>query len=311
MLEQLGLRALLDTEKHRRAHSVFSAWGGGLVERSAIVDPSGAGWVLDRCAFEGDLQRAAREGAECRDGVLSQATTSGPLWHLRLADGSDVSASFVIDATGRVARLGRRLTAYRRIDRLLAATSTLGQQDSRVDPTPATLIEAVADGWWYASLLRSGRLSIAYFSDPDLVPYGLSSDLASWRGLAMRSIHLSRWLADADFAVTAPPRLVTAGTTCLMSAAGVTESGAGWAAAGDAATAFDPLSSQGLTIALWTGMKAGLAAAEWLAGNHAPLTHYATLVRKNFEAYLRQRQTYYSAENRFRDRDFWSRRNGA
>jgi len=308
ILEQLGLRALLDAGGHRRANAVFSAWGGALVERAAMLDPAGPGWVLDRRGFEDGLQHAAREVSAYRDAVLISAEASGAAWHLQLADGGNVSAAFVIDATGRAALIGRRLTGFRRIDRLLAATTILRQDGSPVDPTPATLIEAVADGWWYASLLRDGRLSLAYFSDPDLLPNGLSSDLPAWRALAGETHYVSRWLSDAGFPIVAPPRLVSAGTACLDRAAGTSPSGAGWAAAGDAAAAFDPLSSHGITTALWSGMKAGRTAADWLAGRPRVLEDYGAAVRSSFTSFLEQRRTYYGAERRFQECHFWTRR---
>lgn len=308
ILEQLGLRALLDAPVHRRSNAVFSSWGGPLVERSAMFDPGGAGWVLDRRGFELGLRGAAHECAEARDAALSWAECRGALWSLSLTDGSEISAAFVIDATGRAARLGRRLTTRRRFDRLVAATSTLRQEDPMVEPTRATLIEAVADGWWYASLLRDGRLSIAYFSDPDLLPRRLSSDVSPWRALIEKTDYISRWLAETGFAVRMPPKLFGAGTTCLDTAGGVSGTGAGWAAAGDAAAAFDPLSSHGITTALWTGMRAGFAAADWLSGDRVPMQDYVAAVKSGFAAYLEHHGSYYSAERRFHGGRFWTRR---
>ena len=157
-------------------------------------------------------------------------------------------------------------------------------------------------------LLRDGRLSLAYFSDPDLLPNGLSSDLPAWRALAGETHYVSRWLSDAGFPIVAPPRLVSAGTACLDRAAGTSPSGAGWAAAGDAAAAFDPLSSHGITTALWSGMKAGRTAADWLAGRPRVLEDYGAAVRSSFTSFLEQRRTYYGAERRFQECHFWTRR---
>ena len=51
--------------------------------------------------------------------------------------------------------------------------------------------------------------------------------------------------------------------------------GDGWVAAGDAALSFDPLSSQGMLTALYTGMKAGQALSAHLAGDGGALEAYA------------------------------------
>lgn len=230
-------------------------------------------------------------------------------WQLSLSDGGRRSAAVLIDATGRSASLGRHLASYRRIDRLVAATSVLAQRDFSVEPTPATLLEAVETGWWYAALLPDRRLSIAYFSDPDLLPHGLSGDVGgAWQEMLGRTQYVGRWVKDAGFAAMAPPRLVTAGTAFLEPPAGVTEEGACWLAAGDAATAFDPLSSHGLTTALWSGAKAGEAAVAWLGGNTALLRHYAEATERSRAEFLLQRAAHYRREGRYPGACFWSRR---
>ncbi len=85
---------------------------------------------------------------------------------------------------------------------------------------PATLIEAVPEGWWYASLLPDGRLSVAFFSDPDLLPRGLSRDRDRWSAMIGGTRHVAHWIADAGFGVETPPRLHSAATRWADPAAG-------------------------------------------------------------------------------------------
>jgi len=313
ILAALGLRSLLDSPYHRRANATFSAWGGPhLVERDAIVHLEGPGLVLDRRGFETDLVAAAEAVAERRAVALARAEpTADGRWVLELADGSIAAARFLLDASGRAAVVGRRHATYRRVDRQVAATALLPHRDLDVEPTPATLIEAVAEGWWYAALLPDGRLSVAYFSDPDLLPDGLSRDLDAWRRLLDATAYVGRWIDDAGFAAEAPPRLASAGTTRLDPPAGaVGTGGAPWAAAGDAAAAFDPLSSHGMTTALWTASRAAEAAAARLADDGAPLDAYKASVAAGFENFLAQRTALYARETRFADAPFWRRRRG-
>lgn len=312
ILDSLGLAGLLAAPRHRPSNATFSAWGSPLLaERSAAVHLEGPGRVLDRRAFEADLVAAAEPGADRLPLALARAEPDGAGWRLTLADGQVREAGFLIDATGRAAAIGRTLAAYRRIDRQVAATALLPHRDATVEPTPATLIEAVAEGWWYAALLPDGRLSLAYFSDPDLLPADLSRDLSAWRALIGRSQHVGRWVADAGFGVEAPPRLASAGTTRLDPPAGATEGGAGWAAIGDAAAAFDPLSSHGMTTALWTATRAAAVATAWLSGDRAPLAAYGATVAKGFDGFLAQRTALYARERRFADAPYWQRRSAA
>ncbi|PLC51279.1 hypothetical protein CR159_03340 [Pollutimonas subterranea] len=313
ILTRLGLQDLLDSPRHRPANTTFSAWGSSrLVERNAIIHLDGPGRVLDRRIFESGLSdRAAAVALRHTCTLASVVPLDDNGWRLTLADGVVATARFVIDASGRGAAVGRHLSAYRRADNLAAAAVILRQHDSPVAPTPATLIEAQRDGWWYASLLADGRLSLVYFSDPDILPAGLSRDPAVWRRLLADTDYIGRWVSEAGFVADRAPRLASAGTTWLDRACGWAANGAAWAAVGDAAAAFDPLSSHGITSALWCATRVGDAAVATLAGDRAPLTAYADALEAGRKQFLAQRAVLYGREGRFADSAFWVRRRSA
>jgi len=84
--------------------------------------------------------------------------------------------------------------------------------------------------------------------------------------------------------------------------------GKAWAAAGDAAAAFDPLSSYGLTTALWSGHQAALAAAAALASDDAPLAQYAAGLRSAVGRFLAEQRAVHALERRWPSLPFWQRR---
>ncbi|MGH9418574.1 MAG: NAD(P)/FAD-dependent oxidoreductase, partial [Thermoanaerobaculia bacterium] len=84
--------------------------------------------------------------------------------------------------------------------------------------------------------------------------------------------------------------------------------GDGWLAVGDAATALDPLSSQGISKALRAGVRAAKAIREWLDGSAASLESYAGAVAAEYDVYLAARNRYYAMERRWNDAPFWQRR---
>lgn len=305
LLRRLGVEDLLVDSRHRAANTTFSAWGSErLVERSAIVHLEGPGRVLDRAAFEADLAAAAEgRGARWLDTGLKEVSREGDCWRLTGDDGRVVTADQVLDASGRAAVVARDLATRYRADRQVAAFAFLEQADTEITPTPATLIEAAPDGWWYAALLADRRLVVNYYSDPDLLPAGLSRDLGAWRDLLCGTRYIAQWIDSAGFAVAAPPRLASAGTTWIAPAAGN-----GWAAAGDAAAGFDPLSSHGMTTALWTGVAAAEALAAAGGGDPAALPAYAEKVARGVHDFLATRPRIYAQEARWRDRPFWRRR---
>jgi 2-polyprenyl-6-methoxyphenol hydroxylase-like FAD-dependent oxidoreductase len=311
ILAQLGLSDLLATG-HRPANATFTAWGrDGLVERNAIVQLRGPGWVLDRSRFEADLRARAQAAVPNRTDPILSATADDGVWTLTSERAPPIRVRALIDATGRASAISRGIADLRRDDRMAVAYAFPPHRDPTVDPTPATLIEAVADGWWYAALLPDQRLSLAYFSDPDLMPRGVSGDVEIWRDLVSRSRHIARWIEDAGFALESAPRVGSAGTTWIDPPAGVHQ-GAAWMAIGDAAAAFDPLSSHGMTTALWSGARVVDALTPWLAnGEQGALTAYADAVGNGVRKFRADRALLYGRERRFTGRPFWDRRSTA
>ena len=310
VLASLGLDSVLKDHRHRASNAQFSAWGSDLlVERNAAVHLGGPGLVLDREAFDSSLAHEAQQYCERRAAIFESAAWCEGAWSLSLDNGESVEARFVVDATGRLAAIGRRLVCVLSHDRMAAAVTRVRQRSTNVEVTRATLIEAMPDGWLYAALLADGQMSLAYFSDPDLLPRGLRNNVDRWRNLVAGSRHVSRWLNDAGFDIVRPPSIVAAGTRWLERAAGATgEAEPSWAAVGDAAAAMDPLSSHGLTTSLWSAARVGTAARSWLDGDRAPLDRYSLAVAAGVRQYVEEQKWVYGQERRFSGRPFWSRR---
>src|SRR5262249_51052753 len=102
-----------------------------------------------------------------------------------------------------------------------------------------------------------------------------------------------------------PPHALSAETARLDRVGG-----AGWAAVGDAAISFGPLSSQGILTALVSGPPAGEAADLALAGERNAIDEYGHRVDEIDHAYRRHRDACYAAEGRWAGRPFWHRRLG-
>src|SRR5690606_11390047 len=94
--------------------------------------------------------------------------------------------------------------------------------------------------------------------------------------------------------------------------------GDGWMAVGDAAQAYDPLSSQGMDKALRSGSHAGHMihyaltdspqGVHGLDGSNRYLHRYHEQQQQLWQAYLSHRDYYYRAHTRWADQPFWQRR---
>jgi flavin-dependent dehydrogenase len=284
-------------------------WGGGApYEVDLTFHPYGPGWHVDRAAFDRMLLDAATERGACvRRGTTVSSIRGGEGgWEVQLAGaaGERLEASFLIDASGRAATVARRIAGGPRLyDDGAALVAFL-----RTDPTaPAggvvTLIEAAAEGWWYAGRLPAGRMVAAFLSDADLLPTEPCHFAGFWRERLSETSLAAALCTGA--AVESGPRLVRSATARLSEVGGDR-----WLAVGDAAMAFDPLSSQGVCAALESGRHGGLAAHRRLAGDTQAGDAYATAMETTFRDYLRRRAYYYGREGRWPASPFWHRRRG-
>jgi flavin-dependent dehydrogenase len=276
------------------------------LERDFIFGTGGAGWQLDRRKFEEELAGAAVEtGVEWLYGRrLVGCSREGAVWKLDVMTRQGIEtfrADFVVDASGRAARLARllgaRLIRYDRLIGIAAYFQGVGGEDS------FTLVEAVASGWWYSTPLPGGKFIAAYMTDSDLIDHAAARRPDGWRALLEMAEHTSRRVPEEDYPRPAAPRVLAAHTSRLSAV-----SGEGWLAVGDAAVAHDPLASYGISAALGAGFYAAAAAADYLRGSSEALHEYAQLIDKAFAQYLLMHHDRYLSEQRWPDTTFWRRR---
>jgi len=310
LLRELGVLERFLDDGHLPCHGNLSGWGApGLAGTDFLLDPNGHGWHLDRTRFDASLREAARvAGAVVRSGARVSATEADPGggWRVSLssAEGDEeVACGWLLDATGRRCSLARRGGAARLPEDALIAFYARYRPGRDGDRDSRTLIESVPDGWWYTALVPSGERVVAFLTDADLAD---RPALLSPEGFARRleeTEHVRAVLESFGYALHDRPRGTDAGSARLDRF-----SGPGWLAAGDAAVSFDPLSSQGIRTALYTGTRAGEALHAHLGGDADALEGYTRVLEQVYGAYLRHRAEFYRYERRWSDRPFWARR---
>ncbi len=313
LLDMLGLTERLRRTGQLRSHGNRFLWGSDApAERDFIYGTGGAGWRLDRRRFEEELAAAAVEaGADwrygCRLAGCSREGRGG--WKLEVETPLGVQthrADFVVDASGRGARLSRLLGARRvRYDRLVGVAAYFQTRAgaSGEDEDSFTLVEAVASGWWYSARLPGGKLIAVYMTDGDLLDRAAARTIDGWLALLGAAEHTARRVAEAGGARPTPPRVLPAHTSRLTHVVGE-----GWLASGDAAVAHDPLASHGITMALGGGLLAASAVSDYLGGRRDALREYAARIDRAFAQYLLMRHERYLAERRWPREPFWRRR---
>ncbi|MGK4585811.1 NAD(P)/FAD-dependent oxidoreductase [Kitasatospora sp. HPMI-4] len=308
LLHDLGVDVRALDADHRACHATLSAWGSPRLHRTDfITDPYGHGWHLDRPAFDRLLRACARA-----DGVrvAERTAISHPVpqpdggWQVTVRTDTTartVRCRWLVDATGRRASLATRCGARRhRYDRLVAVHLRLTPDAS--DTEEASLVESAPDGWWYTAPHAPAHRLVTYFTDTDLVPPGLGRTRTFLERLAATRHTAERTWGRSPLA-QATPRRCAAHTAQLEPLAGE-----GWIAAGDAAIALDPLSSQGVLTALYSGLCAGRAVDARLRGETDALDVYAARLGETFDAYVHGHREIHACEERWSNRPFWQRR---
>ncbi len=307
VLAHLGAWDAFQAQDHHAAYATAAAWGSPVPhEHDFLFGIRDVGWHLDRGRFDAMLAaQAAARGADVRLGVrVTHAAREGDGWRLTFG-GGEMRARFVIDATGAGASFARRHGDARVVamDRLAGFVRFFRQPES---PDPRTLVEAFEDGWWYTAPLPGGGRVAACMTDSDLARRLRLDDAGEWSALLTRSApRVSAAMAGAE--AEGEPVVRAARSRRLVPAAGE-----GWIAVGDAASAFDPLSSQGILKALRSGIYAAYAAGDLLAkGDARGMERYRAFLDHEHAGYLRAKHRYYAQERRWPESEFWRRRQRA
>jgi flavin-dependent dehydrogenase len=294
---------------HQPCQGIHGIWGGEPVERNYVFDPYGAGWHVDRRAFDEALAiRAEERGVEVlRDSRLrrcrhdAHAATTGA-WTVEVATPTGtrtLTARYVVDASGRAASVARRMGARRRPgDRLVGVVGVYEAERSGDRPQPVVEVETFAGGWWYSAPLPDGRLIVTLLTDADLAPRGP----AGWHTRLAAAPRTTK--RRGKRALTGPLRRVAADTSRLEPV-----HGPGWLAVGDAAVACDPLSGDGVQRALEGGHVVGETLDQSLDGGTA--MEYARRMDEMHRAYRARQLAFYLREQRWPRAPFWIRRHEA
>lgn len=312
LLRDLGVLDSFLADGHLPCYGNISIWGSDEPTASDFIfDVNGHGWHLDRARFDATLRDASRDiGAEVVSSTrLIGAVRGGAGWRVTLttrgACDEEVLCDWLIDATGRRSAVARRVGASRLRDDILVAFYACFRATVATDRDSRTVVESAPDGWWYTALVPSGERVVAFLTDADLVDHAALLSTTGFAKWLDSSRYIRSLLLEHGYEAVGPVRGTDAGTARLDRVVG-----AGWAAVGDAAVSFDPLSSQGILTALFTGLRAGQAIDRALAGDPTELDRYVRRLDEIDRAYRRHHAAYYAAEGRWLDRPFWRRRLG-
>ncbi len=298
-LRKLNLNPI-DTTIHQPIPGSDSFWAGEQLQQDSIQHAQGMGWRLDRIEFEKDLLRQAlQNGVELLPALLHSCHYDGTRWQLKIDTNECIESEFTIDASGRTAVLARKSGSVRTKGPPLVALWAVGQPVETY--TAQTLTESQANGWWYAAHLPNGR-PLAIFHTSARYAAVLSQQPKKWWE-QFRSTSLLQKEINAHTLENVKFNINEARTIVLQK-----PYGDDWAACGDAALSFDPLSSQGIFNALASAHM--LSQAILSPDRYVAMQGYGEKLKNIAEIYQQRRLQYYRRAYEFYRTEFWEEQLG-
>jgi flavin-dependent dehydrogenase len=314
LLKYLGIDKDFLRAGHLPAGGTASAWGSAQVfERDYVFTARGVGWHLDRRRFDGWLlNHAEAAGLKCIHASAKRVARSEGRWSIELDGSQTISAEAIVDATGRTAWLARHLGSLPRRDDKLVAEVRWYLHDQPEQCAAGALVEATPDGWWYSAILPEKRAVAMFMTDADLRNNDLRNEDLQNRDLQNKT----NWQERLAVAPATTARLEAwreTGETAMRAANSQLSPvvvGDGWVSAGDAAAAFDPISSLGIGFALRSGMEAARVASAAAEQCSDPALGYKDSITKIYADYRQRLGRIYQKEPRWPRAVFWARRRG-
>ena len=310
LLKDMGLLDEFRVQGHLPYYGNQSRWGSEeLRETDFLRDPMGHGWHLDRRAFEiwlrnKAMQRGAKLLAPARLGLVEW--NEDQRWTIAVTHGERrmaVQARVLIDAGGRTPVIARRLGATRvQLDNMVCSWVMYGTQLQN-SQQGFSYIHSTPQGWWYTAPTPGGKQILAFHTRAG---NPATAWMHCWASLVEQAQNISELCERIGFeTVDGDAQSLQHGYTSANSATTQPAAGNAWLSIGDAALSFDPLSSQGIFNALYTGLAASESVDRFLRGEISNFAEYERQLGAIREAYDRHLKEWYRAETRWSGEEFW------
>ncbi len=332
LMQALDIDQAFLQENHAPCFGNCSYWGSDKRGyNDAIMNPLGHGWHLDRSKFNLFLaMQASERGVHLLPNTkLSRSIPDATGFNLALTQHSEknknsltIHADFVVDASGTRAVFARQRGSFKLNDLSLVCMAArfpvlnheklnheklnhekLNHKNER---SGLTHLEAVEQGWWYGAHLPDQSLLLTFYSHAATVKARRLQHTENWLALlaaatnSMQMINNNKSFDNkmlSDVRVAGGIQSFVAPSYCLNQI-----SGHSWLAIGDAASAWDPITSQGISKAIANGI-----AAAQVIGNPGEEFTFAQTIKKMHQDYLAMRSQLYQLEQRWPESSFWKK----
>lgn len=307
LLKKLNVYADFLQEGHLPCYGTCSYWGDDRRGyNDTVLSPYGHGWHLDRNKFNLFLSnKAQQEGALLETNSVYQSherKASGVTQVKYLNNGKleQVLTDIIVDASGFKGVVAQENGSQKLQDKSLICVSRRFQLAKGNTVSSLTRIEAVENGWWYGAKLPSDQMLIAFYTNKEELNQSSMHDTSTWMENVQKAPSIIEGVALGE-AIDNNIIGHYAPSYCLDKVVGDN-----WLAIGDAASAYDPITSRGIFKSLTHACFAAEVISHMLLGNRFAAKDFEKFVKDNFTSYLDERVHYYQLEKRWSQHPFWS-----
>ena len=304
LLESLHLKELFEKSSFK-TFGYHSMWGNNQVVDNNFFfhNPHKHGLKINKTLLINDLEQLTKEEIVSFDTLSKVKHDTSEKVYVSVKQGRNmvgINGELLVDATGRnravLKKIGVDIEVY---DDLLAHTCHL-PYIKHAKLTHPVYVESFENGWGIVSSLDENTNSMTLFSEKGNSEFKKFNHYEGWKELLSNTHLLKDFLPD-----TYEGKIV--GYQANSSKASEI-SGNNWLAIGDAAISFDPLSSHGISNAIYCCYLSSKMIESFFSKDlDEPLLKYENSLKQIFNTYLKHKSNLYAVEKRWENSSFWSK----
>ena len=291
-------------DKHIPSFGSCSYWGSQYPGyNDSIMNPHGHGWHLNRKKFNQLLTQTAdsKKNIQLIENSTFRKTLDTNTLIYKDADGANrtLSYDFIIDASGPKSIVAKSFGETQIHDTPLICVGMKFKQEKPALLSHLTQIEAVKHGWWYATSLPNQEALVTLFTHASIIKKLQLNSFLPWHNL-LEGTSTEHWLKEYHYSPSQHHLFMFAAHSFCLSSI----HGRNWLAVGDAASCYDPITSNGIIKSITEGIRS----AEMLRNGDRYVKNlyiHDQNVKARYEHYRNMRSLYYNLERRWPNSAFW------
>ena len=301
LLERLNVLELFEATAIKKTYGYHAVWGSASLQTAHFFNnnPFKFGLKINKEVVVNTLKSEAKDKVISYDSLEALAINDeGVSVVLQTKNKSQtIQGDFIIDATGRKRAILKRLgVAERTYDELLAYTTHVPKV-TQTSLIHEVFTETFEHGWATVSSLNETTNVMTLFTNKMIKNGAQFKTFEAWKTLLKDTQYLSAFLPENNTAKIIGGKANSSTPKDIA--------GHRWLAIGDAALAFDPLSSHGITNALYTANYASEVIASTRLEGKGYLPKYHEDLTAIFNGYLKTKNHMYLMEKRWKTAPFW------